>query len=83
MNNVVVKLKKNLNAIILRTAKEKKRFLYLPNKDFTRKGKISFQVLLKLIFSMVSGFLGKNYWSISLLAVKIFQLPLLFSYEKR
>ena len=41
MNNVVVKLKKNLNAIILRTAKEKKRFLYLPNKDFTRKGKIS------------------------------------------
>ena len=60
MNNVVVKLKKNLNAIILRTAKEKKRFLYLPNKDFTRKGKISFQVLLKLIFSMDSGSLGKE-----------------------
>ena len=67
MNDFAVKLKRNLNTFISRTVKEKKRFLYLQAKAFTRKGKLSFQGVLKFILSMDSGSLGKellDYFSI-------------------
>lgn len=67
MNQFACNLRKRLNSIILRTSKERKRFVCLPDKDFIRKGKLPLQTLIKLILSLGSGRLGGellNFFSI-------------------
>lgn len=67
MNHYPKSLRKRLNTIISKTANEKERFVRLPGKDFSRKSKLPFDTLLKLILSMGSGSLNKellDYFSI-------------------